>query len=80
MTGFFDTRKGEILMSMILELKLPKKDIDIIFKMAYNDYATIITITKKRSFSHYNFIFFIEQDIIKVDYIYLALYESCSQL
>ena len=25
MTGFFDTRKGEILMSMILELKFPKK-------------------------------------------------------
>ena len=39
-----------------------------------------LSLLLKRSFSHYNFIFSIEQDIIKVDYIYLALYESCSQL
>ncbi len=67
-------------MSMILGLKLPKKILTLFSKWRIMIMRQLSLLLKKRSFSHYNFIFFIEQDIIKVDYIYLALYESCSQL
>lgn len=55
------------------------KSIDFPFKISYNEYATIITIIERSFFKLQLYIFY-EQDIIKVDYIYLALYESCSQL
>ena len=74
---------GFLLVKLIpkkIRIFLSIKCIDKNMKIAYNDYATIISIIIKEFFQNYNFIIFYGQDIIKVDYIYLALYESCSQL
>ena len=50
------------------------KKIDFLEKIAYNNYATFQN-TKIKEFFYATILFFIEWDIIWVDYIYLSLYK-----